>query len=313
MSSLPLRPRRAPFFLAFYRAVFARAVAVAVGLSLGAVACGGAVRSDLFNDEVFREPSPDAAPDASTEASALDGSTNSTDSTDSTTAQPDASRDAAWGDGSTDLADSTTAQPDASRDAADAAWVDAGTLGITDANAPDASRDGANSSDAGPVAAPIYTDPCVGSYFISCDPSCARGYGCGAYTCTTPQAGSFFLNEQSVGALPWRMRTPILTTPSQSCVVRCGGRSVATGVMRFTVDLPFEEELTVKVGAPWRVAIDSRYAFCISPTEAQTYTQSCVSRRMKQATVTIFTTAEAAPSRDVVFDVTRRTACGAAP
>jgi hypothetical protein len=116
------------------------------------------------------------------------------------------------------------------------------------------------------------------------------------------------LQLTSFQEFPVRLRTPEVTTGAPACPVECAGQpSAATGIMRFRLALPFRERMTVKVGPPWKVAVDLANPFCAPPGASAS--AGCTSRDLQTATITVFTTELYAPKRDVIVDVSARTAC----
>ncbi len=297
------------FSLVLARLGLRRAFAVALG-GVALAACAGAERSDLYG------------------GFAPDGSADSDDALRSDAGEADGRAD----DGSRDGAVAST-EPDAATDAR-AGWAEGGLDGTVvsahDAGSTDRGLDGAGATtepdaavlDASPIAdaradagapdsgaAANYTaDACLATMYTgSCDPACRFG-NCRLFTCWNPPASSFGLNEQTMGALPWRIRTPA-ATGDLACTTRCGDLTVAKGLVRFEVEFAALTTLTIKVGAPWRVVVNPRYALCVSGAEAATATAGCISRQFAKAMVTVFTTEANAPPRDIVVDRFPRAYC----
>ncbi len=249
------------------------------------VACSAGVHSDLLDDTVDAPLSDAGAWDA---VAALDARTSMSEA---------GARDSG-ADAGEEMGDATLARDAAVSTAADAS------------GAPNAANEAGATL---PVVEPVVADACRGDYVATCDPACMQGQGCASFTCTNPAVYTYPLSPSNVAPFPWRLRTPAVSSAAEACATRCGGTSIATGVMRFELQLPVADDITIKVGAPWRVAIDSRYAFCVLASEAATYASSCVTARMSSGRITLFTTAASAPPRDVIIDVATRTTCGVAP
>jgi len=123
-----------------------------------------------------------------------------------------------------------------------------------------------------------------------------------------PVPASQLLRVTTFAPFPFRLRTPQVTGPHQACAPDCAGTaSVATGVMRFALALPFADDITVHVGPPWKVAVDVPQPFCPGP--AVQGTPACLRKTMQTATITVYTTEVYAPSREVLVDVAARTNC----
>jgi hypothetical protein len=254
------------------------------------VACAGAPASDLFAE---REPGRGAGGgEGSVDASVSEGD------------------GAAMGhaDANEPLGDARTELGDASGTVADASFpvgLDASGGPLGDAGA--AAQDAALS--------PTYTaDACLATpraYTVSCDLAC-QPYNCRLIDCPTVPVSTVGLNEQTMGPLPWRLRTAP-STPETACTTRCGSATVAKGVYRFELDFAATTNLTLKVGAPWRIVVNPRYALCVSQAEAASSTARCVSREFTKATITVFTTEPAAPPKDIVIDRFPRAYCTEEP
>jgi len=166
----------------------------------------------------------------------------------------------------------------------------------------------------------LVSDPCAGraSYLASASLQCMDFPNAEALTCASSSPylrygpssvpPTTLLRIASFQGFPVRLRTPIVTTGARACPVECAGvPSSATGVMRFQLALPFRARVTVKVGAPWKVAIDLPSPFCVPPGTAGR--PECLASDLQTATVTVYTTDFYAPARDVIIDETARTAC----
>jgi hypothetical protein len=209
--------------------------------------------------------------------------------------------------------------------------MDAGTPGA-DAGLRDAAADAAAPRpDPGPYGcaeAPFYpdgtvclvSDPCAAraSYLASASLECMDFPNAESLTCASSSPYLRFgpgsvppttlLRIASFQGFPVRLRTPAVTTGARACPVECAGvPTEATGVMRFQLALPFRARVTVKVGAPWKVAVDLPSPFCVPPGTAGR--PQCLASDLQTATVTVYTTDFYAPARDVLIDETARTAC----
>lgn len=265
---LPLHPR----------VLFSNVRAVPVAALL-LVACAGAPASDLFADTASGTEPTDGGLDA---ASPRDGDPDG--------AAPDA--EILVGDASV----AGGAEQDA---AVSGGGLRDGNTGPVPADAA-AALDAALRTDAGPPVS--YTpDACLApTYAASCDASCVLR-NCRLLECTDIPTQVWTLNEQTMGRLPWRFRT-VATTDALACATRCGGATVARGVVRFELDFATPTNLTIRVGPPWRIAVNPRYAFCVNEATATSSTSSCVSREFTKAMITVFTTEPNAPPRDIVVD-----------
>ncbi len=165
-------------------------------------------------------------------------------------------------------------------------------------------------------------DPCVpgdsASYRASASLQCMYDGNAEELTCASSSPylshgpsfvpASTLLRLGNFQVFPVRLRTPEVTNGARACPVECAGvPTAATGVMRFQLALPFRERVTVKVGAPWKVAVDLANPFCVPPTTAGV--AGCAALDVQTATITVFTTDYYAPSRDVVIDGTARMTC----
>jgi hypothetical protein len=267
--------------------------------------CAGAPTRDLFDEPVARVGAVDAAQPGAGASEA--GVPSVVEAGATVPATGDASSVRA------DAADTSLA------DAATAPGADATVRPADAASAPGSSADAgladASLSSVDAAVAPSYTaDACLttpSAYTASCDPAC-RPINCRLIDCPMAPVITWGLNEQTMLAMPWRLRTARATT-EPACSTRCGAATVAKGVVRFELDFPTPTNVTIKVGAPWRIVVNPRYALCVSQAEADSSTASCVSREFTKATVTVFTTDRAAPPRDIVIDHFPRTYCTGTP
>lgn len=246
-------------------------------------ACAGAPANDLFAE-------PELGRDARGGAIARDAASSGADSGLPTS-----------GDASEPLGDASGTVADASLPVG----LDASGGPRGDAAAP--AQDAAVS--------PTYTaDACLATpraYTVSCDLACQPS-NCRLIECPMAPVTTVGLNEQTMGPLPWRLRTAP-STPETACTTRCGSATVAKGVYRFELDLASTTNLTIQVGAPWRIVVNPRYALCVSQAEAASSSVRCVSREFTKATITVFTTEPAAPPKDIVIDRFPRAYCTEEP
>ncbi len=290
-----------------------RRASVVAGVVFGAASCAGAHRSELVD-------APPDAPVVAPEAGARDDG--------GAFASEDGGGDAASAD--TGVVATGPAQDGGATGGGSGtgptgpggagATSDAGTTGAT---GPDASTTGGaggsgGAGSSGPpdaAATPSYTaDACLttpSAYTVSCDPAC-RPINCRLIDCPMAPVSTSPLNEQTMLSLPWRFRTARATT-EPACGTRCGAATVAKGVYRFELDFPTPTNLTLTIGAPWRIAVNTRYALCVSAAEAAAATSSCISREFTKATITVFTTDPNAPPRDLVVDRFPRAYCTGTP
>jgi hypothetical protein len=296
--------------------------ALAIAAALGASACGP-------GDTIVV-----VLPGATLEADAGRGGPAGGGAT--TDAGPNAADAAAPGAGGATSADAGAAggsvfDASAPRMDAETPRMDAGTPGA-DAGVRDASVDAAAPlPDPGPYGcadAPFYpdgtvclvSDPCAArsSYLASASLQCMDFPNAEALTCASSSPylrygpdsvpPTTLLRIASFQGFPVRLRTPTVTTGARACPVECAGvPTAATGVMRFQLALPFRARVTVKVGAPWKVAVDLPSPFCVPPGAAGR--AGCLADDLQTATVTVYTTDFYAPARDVLIDETARTAC----
>lgn len=294
-----------------------RRASVVAGVALGAASCAGAHRSELVD-------APPESPVVAPEAGALgDGGAFASEDGggggggDATRADTGVAATGPAQDGGATGGGSGTG-PTGPGGAG--ATSDAGTTGATGPDASTTGGDGGSggagssgSADAG--ATPSYTaDACLttpSAYTVSCDPAC-RPINCRLIDCPMAPVATSPLNEQTMLALPWRFRTARATT-EPACGTRCGAATVAKGVYRFELDFPTPTNLTLTIGAPWRIAVNTRYALCVSGAEAAAATSSCISREFTKATITVFTTDPNAPPRDLVVDRFPRAYCTGTP
>jgi len=295
-----------------------RRASVSAGVAIAASSCAGAHRSEFF------EAPPDAAW-SGPEAGALgDGGVFAPDGRSGDAGDGDGdggataigSTDAGGADGTADASAAGPTGSDAGTTGGSAGSGSAGGSGGSAGSGGDGGSGGSGSSgspDAG--ARPTYTaDACLATpsaYTVSCDPAC-RPINCRLIDCPMAPVTTWALNEQTMLALPWRFRTARATTET-ACGTRCGDATVAKGVVRFELDFPTPTNLTLSIGAPWRIAVNTRYALCVSGAEAAAATSSCISREFTKATITVFTTDPNAPPRDLVIDRFPRAYCTGTP